>query len=230
MPALILSAMLLSQSYWDDPSPKGRWAAPTRQLAAELLPAEWAADAVSHRVGRPIVAGAQPFSVSFEGQARPTGDGFCARKGYYVSGFRAVGGGRIEPRSKAATDQIRFGDCAGTFARLNPGSDVAQAKRLLRWLAWAKHAARSAAPMPLVVSCRDDMPYDEDRCASGSRAALAALDDVSLINRAVPALPHRWKVAVPGGAKENGLYWDVEIDATPGASSVSLVWQTVPPF
>ena len=83
--SLTLAALFAVQSYWEDPNPTGRWAAPTRELAAELLPPAWAADAVSHVVSRGILENGPPSSVRFEGRPFETGDGFCARKSYHVS-------------------------------------------------------------------------------------------------------------------------------------------------
>ena len=228
MPALILAAVLAVQSAGDVRAPTGRFAASTRQLAAELLPREWAADAVSHVVSMPIVHDGPPFSITFDGRARGSNDGFCARKVYHVSNLREAGG-RIEPGGRGVTDKIRLGNCDGHFAHVNPGADTA--KQLLRWMAGAVRIAQSRRPLPIATSCVDEVADDIDRCARGARAVLAALslDKATMINRPFSSPPHHWNLAV-AETYPVSQYWDVTVDATPGKASIALAWRIPAPF
>lgn len=223
MTVLGLSALLLVQSIWDDPAPKGRWAASTPQLAVQLLPPDMAADAVSHVVGRGITQGGPPFSVRFKGRPNPTGDGFCVRKSYYVSLSQSDG----EPGAPVVGHEIRLGDCDGIFARVNPSSTIEGGKKALRWLEWARNTARLGGPIPFVLACRDEAGHGKCRDA---REALATLPvEKTFIASKWSRTPHLWKLAVTE-TQPGDLVWDVEIDARPGKSSVDLVWKVPAPF
>lgn len=229
MSALILSAVLFAQSHWDDPSPKGRWAAPTQQLASELLPPEWAADAVSHTVSMHLVFGGMPASVRFNGRPHRTVDGFCSRNTYYTSGFEAQNDGRIEAKTKVLGGKVRLGGCDGIFAHINPGGSLEDSKLVLRWLDWARRSAQSEGPLAIQVTCKDEVGHG--KCAAGARQALANLPigKASIIDRANYRRPHRWNVSVVE-TQPGQLYWDVAIDATPGNASIDLAWKRPAPF
>lgn len=226
---LSLSAFLFAQSIWDDPAPTGRWAGGTRELASELLTSEMATDAVSHVVARGIVQGGPPSSVRFEGRARPTSDGFCSRKSYYVSILQKSDSAEVEPQKPVVGHKIRLGDCDGIFAHLNPGATVEDGKRVLRWLNWTQTVARDHGPMPFKLTCRSETSVD--RCAIGARLILATLplENASVITDAWQRPPHNWDVGVvetfPGQS-----FWDVRIDATPGHASIDLAWRIPAPF
>ena len=224
-----LAAFAAAQSHRDHPNPNGRWAAPTKQLAAELLPSEWAEDAVSHTVDYILADPRYPQSVRFEGQARPTGDGFCARKTYYVSIAGGLPGKQGEARKAVAGDKIRLGACTGIFAHVNPGASLEGAKRALRWLEWAQLMARGDGPLLFALRCRDETRHS-DRCAAGARAALAALPlgKTFLLTKASYG-PHVWEAGVTE-TEPGQLLWNVEIDATPGASSIDMSWRIPAPF
>ena len=226
----MLVLALLAGNPWVDPAPQGRWAASTSQLATEMLPPEMARDVVSHVVTRSIVQGGDPFSVEFLGRSKPTGDGFCQRFHYYVSVSEFLRqGGRVEPMR---SEQIRLGDCPrgddAIFANLN-SSDVAQAKQALRWVAWAQKRSRSEGQLPLRLSCTTEI--GADRCADGGRKALAdlPLNKVYIVMPQSQAPAHQWKLVVTE-TEPGQLLWDVAIDATPGRSSIDLVWKAPAPF
>lgn len=224
---LTLAAMIAAQSHWDDPAPKGRWAASTQKLAAELLPPEWAADAVSHVVSRGILQGGPPSSVRFEGRPVKTGDGFCTRKSYYVSISGPYGSTEGEPRKPIVADKVRLGECDGIFAHVNPGASFDGAKRALRWLEWARSEARSDRPLSFSVRCRDET--QGGKCAVGGRAALASLpSEKSFLVTDPSNQPHVWKVAITGIRDQ--LIWDVTMDATSGNPSIDMVWKVPAPF
>ena len=238
MSVLILGAVVVGHMQSDVPAPTGRWAASTPQLAAELLPPELAADAVSHYISRDlhllskaIGEGSPPFAVRFDGRARRSNDGFCARKTYYVSDFRETVDGGVVATNRYVGDKVRIGGCEGKFAYLNPGASLEDGKRVLRWLEWAVRTAKSRKPLPFKVSCSDEMPYDDDRCASGARGALAALplDKVTIMTNKFDARGHRWTVSV-ADARVGDTYWEVKVDGTPNASSIDLTWRIPPVF
>lgn len=227
-----LGALFLAssaQSVWDDPAPTGRWAASTQQLASRLLAPEMAADAVSHIVGRGIFQGGPPSSVRFEGRPKTTGDGFCVRKLYSVPIHSRPGSSEGEPQKAAISDQIRLGHCEGVFAHVNPGATVDDAKKVLRWLEWARLTARGKRPLPFELACRSETTVD--RCAIGARAVLASLplEKTSLITNPWQRPPHNWDVGIVE-TKPGDLLWDVKIDATPGQASIDLTWKLPAPF
>ena len=225
---MTLAALFATQSYWDHPNPTGHWAAPTKQLAAELLPAEWAADAVSHIVSRPLF-GTVPASVRFEGRARSTGDGFCARKTYYVSIATKHGSDEGEPRPAIAGDKVRLGGCEGIFAHINPGAAPEGAKRALRWLSWAQQSAEGKSPLPFTLTCRDETQRS-NRCEAGARAALMSLPlGKTYVLTKHGRRAHLWRAAVTE-TEPGQLLWEVLIDATPGASSIDMTWKIPAPF
>lgn len=212
-----------------DYKPTGRWAKPTAELASELLKPDQAADTVGHDFGGPIFQNWGPTSVRFTGRPQLTGDGFFARKTYYVAVY-SVAPTRAEPQAPIEGSQVRLGGCDGTFAYVNPGASLDQAKTTLRWLKWAAQAAESGRSLPFAVSCSDEMPYDEDRCASGARAALAALpiDKVMIITKDFDRA-HRWNVSVTE-TRPGDTYWELKVDGTPSKSSIDLVWRIPAPF
>ena len=213
---LALAALFAFQSFWDDPNPTGRWAAPTRSLAVELLPADWVSDAVSHVVSRGISLDGPPSSVRFEGRPSETGDGFCARKWYYVS-VSAEG----EPQEPVVGNKVRLGRCEGLYAHINPGSTLAESKKVLRWLDWARKQARRDGPLPFTLKCRDEV--GQGKCDKGARSALAALsiEKASIITRRSVSVVE----TTPGE-----LYWSVESNDTPGHAFVDLTWKIPAPF
>lgn len=229
MTLLGLGTLLLMQSIWDDPAPKGRWAASTQQLASGLLPPEMAADAVSHVVGRGITQGGPPSSVRFEGRPTQTGDGFCVRKSYYVPIYHTPGNREGEPREPVVGWKVRLGGCDGIFAHVNPGASAEEAKQVLRWLKWAQDLARSDADLPFGVSCRSEAKVD--RCALGARAILASLplEKTTVITDAWRRPPHNWDVSVVE-TSPGQLFWETKIDATPGRESIDLAWRIPAPF
>ena len=225
---LALTALMAAQSYWDDPAPKGFWAKPTRELAQELLPPEWTADAVSHVVGRGILQGGPPFSVRFEGRPAKTVDGFCLRNSYHVSNFRTTAPGEFKPSTKVKGIQIRLGGCSGIFAHVNPRAAVLGAKSALRWLEWAQSEAQSERPLPVEIRCTDET--SGARCAGGPRAVLASLPIGNSFIVSDPSYdPHVWKIAITE-TKPGDLLWDVTVDATPGTSSIHMTWKVPAPF
>lgn len=223
MAILSLSLALLIQSVWDDPAPKGQWAASTPQLASELLPPEMAADAVSHVVGRGITEAGPPLSVRFKGQPKPTSDGFCVRSSYYVSISHPDG----KPREPIVGQEVRLGGCDGIFARVGLGSTPEAVEEALSWLEWARMIARSERPLPFALACRDET--GQGKCAD-ARKALASLPvEKTFIVSKWSRTPHQWKLAVTE-TQPGDLVWDVKIDATPVKSSVELVWKVPAPF
>lgn len=221
-------AAFLVQSAWDDPPPTGRWAADTSQLASELLPPNMAADAVTHVVGLPTIKGGPPFDVRFLGRPVPIGDGFCARRTYYVSIRSEPGGNDGKAQVPVVGQQVRLGGCEGIFAQVNPRISLGEAKRILRWLEWAQATARTEAPLPFGLACRSEPVADT--CAGGARAVLASLrfTDVTLINAGWPRPQHRWEVTVEDPASR--FHWRIGIDASPGRESVDLAWRVPAPF
>ena len=226
---MTLAALAAAQSHWDDPNPSGRWAAPTKQLAAELLPSEWAEDVVSHTVDHLLADPRYPQRVHFDGRAHPTGDGFCARKTYYVSIAGGLPGKQGQARKPVAGDKVRLGDCTGVFAHINPGASLEGAKRALRWLEWAQRRARGDGPIPFVLRCRDETKHS-DRCAAGARSALATLPlGKTFLLTKTSYRPHIWQAGVTE-TEPGQLLWDIDIDATPGASSIDMTWKIPAPF
>lgn len=216
-------------SPWDDPAPTGRWAGSTAKLASELLTLEMANDAVSHVVARGIFVGGPPLSVRFEGRPAQTSDGFCSRKTYYVSIMQKSEDGEGEPQKPVVGSKLRLGNCDGLFAHVNPGPNLDDAKKVFAWLGWAQHLAQGPSQLPFAVTCKSET--EQDRCAIGARAALAALPlgKTTAVTRNFYRVPHRWEVAVTE-SEPGQLYWDVEIDATPGAASIDLGWSIPAPF
>ena len=218
-----LSVLMMSPGAWDDPAPKGRWAAPTAKLAADLLPADMARDVVAHRIARGITSGGDPLAITFEGRGRPTSDGFCVRRDVYVG---LLGG---KPNPPTAFEKIRMGDCVGQFAGFNGTASLDQAKQTLRWMAWARDQAAGAAPLPFAVDCRDET-IDADRCTLGARHALMMLPlEKTFIMEKDRDRPHVWRVAVA----ERGpgqLFWNVTVDGTPGKARIALAWKVPAPF
>ena len=214
---------------WSSYQPQSRWEKPTGELASDLLPPDLAADAVSHRFGAPITQGGEPTSVRFVGRGRDSGDGFCVGKSYYVSMLHRPEG--AEPQSPVSGNEVRLGGCEGIFAHVNPDASPEDGKRVLRWLKWAVQTAKSEPPLPFAIGCSDEMPYDEDRCASGARAALAALplDKVAIITRDNDPRAHRWTISVTE-TRLGDTYWQLKVDGTPGKSSIDLVWGIPAPF
>ena len=226
---LTLLALLAAQVHSDILDPQGRWAAPTAQLAAELLPSEWAGDVVSHTVDHLLADPRYPQSVRFEGQVRPTHDGFCTRKTFYVSIAGGLPGKQGEARKPIAGDKVRLGDCTGIFAHINPGASLEGAKRALRWLEWAQLMARGDGPLPFALRCRDETKLS-DRCAAGARSALAALPlGKTFLLTKTSYRPHIWRAGVTE-TEPGQLLWDIEIDATPEASSIDMTWKIPAPF
>lgn len=227
---VLLELALVAANPWVDPAPTGRWAAPTSQLASELLPSDMARDVVSHVVTRPIVQGGEPFSVEFSGRPRSSEGGFCERYRYYVSVGQLVKSG--PDLSPVRSTQIRVGDCPrdpdAIFANLN-ASDLAHAKQAIRWVQWAQNVARLTMPLPFRVSCQTET--GPDRCGDGGRQALAnlPLDKVFIVMPQRQSPPHHWELAVTE-SEPGQLLWDVAIDATPGKSSIDLTWKIPPPF
>ena len=228
-----VSLLLLAaqSSAWIDPAPSGRWAGSTAKLASELLPPEMAAEVVAHAVQRPIVQGGQPFSVEFTGRSRPTSGGFCERSLYYVH----VGGLVERPDTggrPVRSTSIRLGDCPSDsnaiFAHLN-SSNASEAKQAIRWIEWAQRVARSKASLPFRLSCKTET--GPDRCNNSGRKALTELplDKIFIAMAEQRAPPRHWKLAVTE-TKPGQLLWDVEIDATPGKSSIDLTWKIPAPF
>lgn len=216
-------------SPWDDPAPTGRWAGSTVKLASELLTPEMASDAVSHVVSRGILQVGPPSSVRFEGRAVETNDGFCRRKTYYVPIQLESKDGEGEPQQPMVGSKLRLGNCDGLFAYVNPGTSPDDGKKVFVWLDWAQRRARGPSPLPFAVTCKSET--EQDRCAIGARAALAALPlgKTTAITRNFYRRPHRWEVSVTE-TQLGQLYWDVKIDATPGSASVDLIWKIPAPF
>ena len=219
-----LGALMLSPAVWTDPAPKDRLAAPTAQLAAELLPPEMARDVVAHRVTKIVMLPSEPVSVSFDGRGRSTGDGFCVRKAYHV-----MIGASGKPEPVQVFDQIRMGGCEGEFAHTNRTASVDQAKQTLRWMAWARDQAAGVAPLPFAVDCKDET-LAKDRCTSGARHVLMMLPiEKTFIMEKDPARPHVWRLSVPESGPGQ-LFWDVAVDGTPGKARIALAWQLPAPF
>lgn len=230
--AFALAAATTPQGF----EPSGRWARTTSELAVDLLTPEQAADAVSHKYGWPIFQNGAPSSIRFVGRATETGDGFCIRKSYYVPiisrGGKADAPAEAEPA--IAGNEIRVGGCDGIFAALNRGATLEDGKAVLNWLAWARATTGFKNTPTIAISCRDEVNHK--RCDAGARAALAALplDKAIIITRDYRRAPHRWNVAItetqPGQTQPGQLYWDVQVDATPGQEAIDLVWKAPPPF
>ena len=224
MSLLILSALAAASS---DFEPKGWWAKPTPELAAELLPPDMAKDAISHAFSWPTFQNGVPSSVRFEGKPRKTGDGFCERKTYYVSIYAFGGGAEGDPQQAVMGDKVRLGGCEGIFAHLNPGTSLESGKKALLWLQWARDIARSEAPLPFGLNCRDEVR--NDKCAN-ARQALANLPvEKTFIVSKWSRTAHQWQFAVTE-TEPGQLLWDMKIDATPGRGSVDMVWKIPAPF
>lgn len=227
--ASLLLMAVAQGSPWDDPAPTGRWAGSTAKLASELLPPEMAADAVSHVVGRGILQDGPPSSVRFEGRAAENNDGFCSRKTYYVWIRLKSKDGEGEPQKPVVGSKLRLGKCDGLFAYVNAGPNLDDAKKVFAWLGWAQRLAQGPSPLPFALTCKSET--EQDRCAIGGRAALAALPlgKATVVTRNFYRVPHRWDVAVTE-SEPGQLYWEVKIDATPGAASIDLGWRIPAPF
>lgn len=222
-----LVAVTTAQNPWIDPAPTGRWAAPTATLAKELLPPDWAADAVEHEVERPLKQGGPPHAVRFYGRPTPTGDGFCVRNFYGVNGFVLRPGLRRPPYK---TTLLRLGDCEGIFAHLNPGTELDDGKRVLRWLAWARTIAAGNGPLPIALRCADEdtvLGY----CLESARTLLARLPlaKTYIISKDPQGRAHHWDISI-AETTVGRMYWDVKINATGGAASIFLGRRVPAPF
>ena len=215
---------------WPGFVPKGEWARSTRELAADLLPPTMADDAVSHALGIPITQNGVPSSLRFQGRARPSHDGFCVRRHYYVTVYWR-NEGKAEPQPPVEGWDIRLGPCDsdGLFAHVNPGAELDGAKRALRWLEWAQTVARSHSSLPFRIFCASET--EVDRCAEGARKALAdiPLHKTFIVSKSWPKGRHQWQMAITE-TTPGQLLWDVKIDASPDASLVDLKWKIPSPF
>lgn len=223
---LLLMAAAQS-SPWVDPAPTGRWAASTAKLASELLPPEMAADVVSHEVDHGMFQGGPPFAIRFTGRAAPTGDGFCARKLYHVSVSPKADGG--QPQPPTSTNQVRHGSCDGLFAYVNPGASLDDAKKAILWIEWAQRRARSRFTLPFVLACQSET--EGDQCDPGARATLAALplDKIVTITKDFYRRRYWWTMTVKN-SEQVQPFWRIELNATPGDSSVNMDWKIPAPF
>lgn len=225
----LLLAAAAQGSPWDDPAPTGRWSGSTAKLASELLPPEMAAAAVSHEVHRGIFEGGPPYMVSFAGKTRTSSGGFCERYRYnvYISTI-----GEVKEGSPHRRPELRLGDCRDTekavFTNIN-ADDEAGTKLALHWIEWARAQARSSRTLPFKLSCRSET--EEKRCGDGGRKALADLpiEKIFGARRTTGAPAHHWEIWVTETEPGQKL-WDVAVDATPGRSSIDLVWKIPAPF
>jgi hypothetical protein len=183
-------------------------------LAAELLPPDAAADAVSHVVSRGLLERSPPSSISFTGRPLRTEDGFCRRRTYYVP-TRANG----EPNNPVYGNEIRLGSCEGLFAYLNPGTSLEKGKTVLRHLAMARTQARGTKPLPFTLTCSDQLAHG--KCDKGARSALA---DLPLENATIVTGGNVSVVETAPGQ----VYWDVTISDV--AATIALVWKAPAPF
>lgn len=222
---LLALSLFAAGSPWTIEHPEGRWAKSTAELAAELLPPEWASDAVTHTLGMPITQGGQPTSAKFTGREHETADGFCSRNTYYVSIYTE--GGEARPQPAISGNDIRLNDCGGIFAHVNPGASLDGSKKALRWLEWARKIAASDAPLPFALSCRDE--FRKDRCTD-ARKELAQLPvGKAFIVSKWSSKPHEWQFAVTE-TEPGQLLWDVKVDASPEKPSIEMVWKIPAPF
>lgn len=214
----------------------------TAQLAQLLLPGPIARTIDAHEVRSPALMAQGPLSsIVLFARAEMTTATICRRRSYHVT-FNpvfensAVALGWDVP---SKPDQVTPGvlvatapSCASAspdgFARVQPASLEAGAVAALDRLVGIQAQARQEKRPPVALTCRSELATDA--CAEGAHAVLVQMPlHKSYIIDQRHGRGDRWQFSVmPKGPGQ--LYWVVDLDASPRASTITMTWSSPPPF